>query len=225
MTARPPLHRLLAVAFVVIALDLAGKGAALVMLADGAPASAGPFFLTLLFNDALFAGTTNLNGMALPASVLGSLLLVAMALPVCGPLAEHDDAAPIALGLMVGAAVANPASLFLQPAGVTDFLGVTLGDTSIVFNLADVAVYAGIAMSGRTAMRVLAAHRAERSPARPRALRRVHMEREIPLAIWQDSRVSRAEPVPIPNTLPPLLADASDGELREADQPRVHPPA
>src|SRR5690606_24846666 len=140
--SRAPVRLLLAVAFAVVAVDLASKAFALILLADSYVEVGGPFFLSLIFNDAPFAGSTTLNGMALPLSFLGSLILVALALPACAPLSEHDSRAPVALGLMVGAAVANPASLALQPAGVTDFLGISSGGQRIIFNLADVAVSA-----------------------------------------------------------------------------------
>lgn len=226
--SRTPLQVLLTVAFGVVAIDLASKAAALLILSGSYVDLGGPFFLTLIFNDALFAGTSTLNGMALPISVFASLLLVALAIPVCAPLAEHDSRAPLALGLMVGAAVANPASLILQPAGVTDFLGVTLGDSGIVFNLADVAVYVGVALSGRTVMNVLAAHRAQRRSTARRTTRRAYLEREIPLAVWQDTHTVRPEPIPVPSSIPVMLADSresiADAEL-ELPELRVDPPA
>ncbi|HLV24862.1 MAG TPA: signal peptidase II [Gemmatimonadales bacterium] len=226
--SRAPVRLLLAVAFAVVAVDLASKAVAIILLADSYVEVGGPFFLSLLFNDALFAGSTTLNGMALPLSFLGSLILVALALPVCAPLSEHDSRAPVALGLMVGAAIANPASLALQPAGVTDFLGISFGGTSIIFNLADVAVYAGIVMCGRTVTNVLAAHRAQRRSVVRRPARSAHLEREIPLAVWQDAQVERTERIPVPIGIPVVTAHASESHA-DVTAPEahlhLHPPA
>ena len=69
--SRAPVRLLLAVAFAVVAVDLASKAVAIILLADSYVEVGGPFFLSLLFNDALFAGSTTLNGMALPLSFLG----------------------------------------------------------------------------------------------------------------------------------------------------------
>lgn len=221
-----PVRRLLVAALLVAALDLATKAVAIGELAGREIALGGPFFLGLIFNDALFGGMSTLNGWATPLSMLASACLLGLAFPVCRPLARFDATAPVALGLMVGAAVANPASLLLQPAGVTDFLGIELGGTTVLFNLADVAAYAGVALLGRTFLRVLAVHRAERSTARPRAVRRPRLEREVPLAVWRDGRREAPAPTPVPRTEIALVAsDALASRQADRSGLRAAPPA
>lgn len=210
MGRRDPLWTLMVVAFLVIATDLTTKAIAIAGLTGGSVELSGPFFLTLFYNDALLAGTVDLNDWALRLSAMGSSLLVILAFPVCRALAEVDDASPIALGLIVGAAVANPASLVLEPSGVTDFLGVRMaGGVSMVFNLADVACYAGLAMTARTFMLLLARYRSEQQPV-PRPALRMSLEREVPLSVARDGAPEPEAPLPVPvrPDLLPLVAES-----------------
>lgn len=227
--SREPLWTLMVVALLVIAVDLTTKAIAITGLAGGNVQLSGPFFLTLLFNDALLAGTVDFSGWALRLSVAASSLLVILAFPVCRSLAEVDGASPIALGLIVGAAVANPASLVLEPAGVTDFLGIRMASgASVVFNLADVACYVGLAMTGRTFMLLLGQYRRELNMPQPVA--RLTLEREVPLGVWRDGSPELPATLPVPSRpdLIPLIAEADATADREAageDLPRLHPPA
>jgi lipoprotein signal peptidase len=97
------------------------------------------------------------------ALTLASILFV---IPVSRDLARVDRAAPRALGLIVGGALGNLASLILSPRGVVDFIAVRLGPrTDLVLNVADVAAYVGLAMVLRTGFLIVNAMRRD---ARPR---------------------------------------------------------
>lgn len=77
--------------------------------------------------------------------------------PMTRELARIDDAAPRALGLIVGGALGNFASLVLPPPGVLDFISISTGPGSeIVLNVADVAAYVGLAMVTRTGFLIVA---------------------------------------------------------------------
>ncbi len=195
--ARDPLVRLLVVALAVVAVDLATKMVAITTLSAGGFTLAGPFFLDLLYNDRMFGGLTTLGGLVLQSSIASSVTLLALALPIVRPLSRHDSGAPMILGLMSGAAVANPLSLLLQPAGVTDFLGVQLGDTAVLFNVADIAAYLGVAFTGRMLLRLWSAHRAEAAPAVPARTRAQSTEREVRVPLWHD------RPMPVVPTRTP----------------------
>lgn len=80
-----------------------------------------------------------------------TLAAIALMLPVARDLARIDDAAPRALGLIVGGALGNFASLVLGPPGVVDFISVAVNPHSdFVLNVADIAAYVGLAMMVRT---------------------------------------------------------------------------
>lgn len=222
---RDPLRTQMVVAMIVVAVDITTKAVAIGALSGGRVELAGPFFLTLLYNDALLAGSVDLNDWALRLSVVASSLLVLLAFPVCRSLAEVDDVSPLALGLIVGAAVANPASLVLEPAGVTDFIGASLGSgVSVVFNLADVACYVGLAMTGRTFLLLLAQYNREQRVPQPSA--GISIEREVPIGVWRDDTPEPRVPlsVPVRAELIPLIAESADHHDDPASYQPLPPP-
>ena len=98
------------------------------------------------------------------ALTLAAILLM---VPVARDLARIDDAAPRALGLIVGGAVGNLASLLISPPGVVDFISVSMGAHSeLVLNVADLAAYIGLAMLPRTGFLIVAEMRRSARPSR-----------------------------------------------------------
>jgi lipoprotein signal peptidase len=95
-------------------------------------------------------------------SAVAVLVILGLSLVACGALALHDRAAPVMLGLIAGAGVANATDALTPPAGVVDWIAVGAGG-GIVVNLADMAVLAGVCLCGRTVCRLLAEVRRERS--------------------------------------------------------------
>lgn len=86
-----------------------------------------------------------------------TLAAVVFVIPVTRDLAQVDRHAPLALGLIVGGALGNLASLVVPPSGVSDFIAVRLSqEHSVVLNLADVAAYSGLALILRTGFRIAA---------------------------------------------------------------------
>jgi lipoprotein signal peptidase len=68
----------------------------------------------------------------------------------------------IALGIVTGGAIGNLASMVAGPAGVADFLALHLTDRSIVFNVADIALWSGAMLLIPVVILLLRAIRAER---------------------------------------------------------------
>jgi lipoprotein signal peptidase len=169
----------------VAAADLLAKLVATGALAGRAIPVIGPVDLTLVYNRgsafgvSLGANTWQLN----VVTTFAALVLVTLTVRA---LTLHDPRAPIALGLIGGAALGNLTSLLVPPAGVADFISVAVGaDTRIVMNLADIAAYAGLALIVRTALRVHGAIAATR--VRPSATR--HHEVEVPIFVAAEPAV------------------------------------
>ena len=94
-------------------------------------------------------------------NVVVTLATIILIMRVCRDLAAIDPWAPRILGLIAGAALGNLISLTISPAGVPDFMAVTLaGGREIVMNFADIAAYLGIAMMGKLVLSILRAMRA-----------------------------------------------------------------
>lgn len=91
-----------------------------------------------------------------------TLAAVIFIIPVTRDLTHIDRRAPAALGLIVGGALGNLASLLVPPRGVMDFISLNWSPGhSLVLNVADVAAYAGLAMILRTGLMIATALRQE----------------------------------------------------------------
>jgi lipoprotein signal peptidase len=198
------------VALLLTVADLVTKQIAVARLGSGLDLDLGPALrLTLLYNDALAWGLSG-GGWAFALTAAGTVLLLAAIALVLRPLAAVDTSAPRMLGLVVGAAVGNLASLLVWPAGAPDFVAVDGGaGTEWVFNVADFGLFVGLALCCRTTWRIALAARAELA-ARPgttavaslevgthapvsgeRRLPRRPVEREIPLVVARDRATER----------------------------------
>jgi lipoprotein signal peptidase len=139
-------------------LDLATKAFAVAGLGEQAIALGGPFSLHLVYNTAsaggvwLGAHTRELNMMA-TGVVIG---LLVMLVP---HLARLDRHAPTAIALMAGGGAGNLASLVSTQHGVPDFLSVRYDGGAVIMNVADLFMFAGLLMMGRTILLVLLAIR------------------------------------------------------------------
>jgi lipoprotein signal peptidase len=154
---------LLRVALLVAVGDLLTKQAAVMALAGDDTVYADWLRLTLVHNDAAAFGVS-LGAYTFQVNVLVKLGAIFLMLAACRDLARIDRDAPVALGLIVGGALGNLASLLLQPSGVVDFIALDIGrGHELVLNGADIAAYAGLALLGRTVWRVIVL---TRSPAR-----------------------------------------------------------
>ena len=123
-----------------------------------------------------------------------TLSAIALMVSVSRDLARIDTMAPRALGLIVGGALGNLASLILSPHGVVDFIAVSFNPrSSLVLNVADVAAYAGLALMLRTGFLIIhrirtdvpvALHASVHEP--PRVLRFALGDREVELPVHRD---------------------------------------
>ena len=93
-------------------------------------------------------------------NVVVTLATIVLIMCVCRDLAALDPWAPRILGLVAGAALGNLISLTVNPAGVPDFLALTIGGgREIVMNFADIAAYLGLVLMGKLAWSIIRAMR------------------------------------------------------------------
>ena len=158
-----------------------------------------------------------------------TLAAIAFMIPVTRELARVDEAAPRALGLIVGGALGNLASLVFSPNGVVDFISIGLGSGSeVVLNVADVAAYIGLAMVMRTAFRIVAElRRTARVSLQPVAVRHfapVHgvafADREVPLPVTTEDSPELADIVSVPRPESVRRAEIEDFDAEVRD-PKV----
>ncbi|HEU4564029.1 MAG TPA: signal peptidase II [Gemmatimonadaceae bacterium] len=208
----PPLVRFAAAATLVAIADLATKALALALLGAGQDVPlAGPLHLTLVHNTAS-AGSVSLGAYTWHINALATLLSVVLAVLVCSRLAALDRAAPVMLGLIAGAALGNLGSMVVPPAGVPDFIAYRYEfGTDVVFNVADVAAYIGIALAARTATLIgFAILRERRAPRPALPARAPRPETVVPIAL-------AIEPSRLPSPTAPRRSPAPHPEPRRAE--------
>jgi len=183
------------IALLVAVGDLATKAAAKAWLSGDATSFASWLHFAVVHNDqGAFGWSAGAYTWQLNLAL--TLAAVVFMIPVTRDLARVDPSAPRALGLIVGGAVGNLASLITSPKGVVDFIAIDFERAGVVLNVADVAAYAGLAMMLRTGALVVSALRRDarvREPARLTPVRSVFAERA---ALSQASAASRAAPPP-----------------------------
>jgi hypothetical protein len=141
-------------------------------------------------------------------------------IPVARDLARIDEAAPRALGLIVGGAVGNLASLIFGPPGVVDFIAVNFGaHWGLVLNVADIAAYVGLAMMARTAYMIVAEMRREARPKRTVQVshwtnaRRAFTDREVKQPVPVADRVIPETEIVVPRPESVRRAEILDLEV------------
>ena len=151
---RSPLDRLAAIASLVFIADFATKQWALRALGGGdLPLGAG--WHLAVINNTHLAGGVESGGFDLPLTGLLTTIVAALVLRICRQLSAIDTSAPVALGMLVGAGAANLADALLPPRGVVDFIAFTgARGVTTSFNLADVMLAVGLALSLRTVWRL-----------------------------------------------------------------------
>jgi signal peptidase II len=166
----------------VAAVDLTSKLVATRLLAGGGIRVFGPVDLALTYNrgSALGLSFGPYTWLLNVVTTAGALVLVAVAVRA---LSAIDRRAPVALGLIGGAALGNLTSLLVPPAGVADFISVQVGSVNrVVMNAADIAAYAGLAMLLRSVLLVYRAMEARRTAAAT-----LVREIEVPIPLFADS--------------------------------------
>ncbi|MBC7790207.1 MAG: signal peptidase II [Anaerolineae bacterium] len=136
------------------AADLITKQIALASLQDHGVRVVDGIRLTLAHNNASAFGVS-LGPLTWHINVVLTLLALVLAGVVCRHLASIDRRAPLMLGLIAGAAIGNLSSMIFTPLGVVDFISVGFGTgVRLIFNIADVAAYLGVAMSIGTVLKI-----------------------------------------------------------------------
>ncbi|MBK6487945.1 MAG: signal peptidase II [Gemmatimonadetes bacterium] len=167
------------IALLVTAGDLATKAAAKELLSSEATWFAPWLHFAVIHNDQGAFGWT-VGAYTWQLNLALTLAAIAFMIPVTRDLSRVDPRAPTALGLIVGGALGNLASLVTSPYGVVDFIQIDLERHGVALNVADIAAYAGLAMILRTGGLLVAALRREvrlREPRRTTAVRSVFAEK------------------------------------------------
>jgi lipoprotein signal peptidase len=169
------------IALLVTAGDLATKAAATALLTDEATWFASWLHFAVVHNNqGAFGWSVGVYTWQLNLAL--TLSAIVFMIPVTRDLARIDPHAPRALGLIVGGALGNLASLVTSSRGVVDFIQISFETSGIALNVADVAAYAGLGMILRTGALLVVALRDEarlREPARTTPVRSVFAEREV----------------------------------------------
>jgi lipoprotein signal peptidase len=168
------------VALAVLLFDLATKELAVVLLAADAfpalPAALGfSFFLT---SNEGAAGGVWLGEHTRFINILSMTLVVLLIALVARQVIATHRFASVAFGLIIGAAFGNTLSLLMSP-GVTDFIALNAGSWSIAFNVADVALVAGVVILTPIAYSLAARVR----PAVRSSIRTVDISRAVDIAV------------------------------------------
>lgn len=152
-----------------------------------------------------------------------TLVAIVLMVPVARDLARIDDAAPRALGLIMGGALGNLASLVLSPPGVVDFISISVGAHSeLVLNVADLAAYVGLAMMLRTAFLIVAEIRVAAQPRQVvqvqhwiTATRRGFSDREVRRPVLLADRVAPESDLIVPRPESVRRAELLDQPLSD----------
>jgi len=156
-----------------------------------------------------------------------TLAAIVLMIPVTRDLARIDHGAPRALGLIVGGAAGNFASLLLSPPGVVDFISIGVGPNSdLVLNVADVAAYIGLALMLRTGFLLVEEIRRTARPRRTVQLqhwtsvtRRAFADREMAIPVVLADRPLPENEVNIPR--PESVRRAELVDLEVTADPKV----
>lgn len=205
MTDHRPLKVLARIALLVAAGDWLTKAVAARMVGSEPVVFSERLRFAVVHNDAAAFGWSA-GAYTWPLNLALTLAAIALMIPVARDLSRIDAAAPRALGLIVGGALGNFASLVMHPPGVVDFISIGIGAHSeLVFNVADVAAYIGLAMIARTGFLLVAEIRKSTRPARRAevhywaTVRRHRMgDREVPRSVPIADRPVREEPLEVP---------------------------
>ena len=161
-----PIAALAAVAYAVILGDLLTKLFAVGLVDDRTYSVLGAVRLGLVFNDEAGAFGLPARAFGIELSTLVVFGLILLMLRVCRELAAVDRRAPLMLGLLAGAGAANHMDMLASPRGVADFIALQgVGLDHIVFNVADMALLAGLILCARTAVILVVRILEERAPA------------------------------------------------------------
>ena len=151
----------LAIATTAGVVDWATKTLAVRFLTENTRSISDYFALMIVFNKGA-AGGVSWGPHTLLINVCVTAMAVLMISLVVSPLAKVDRRAMLALGLVAGGATGNLVSMISGPEGVADFLAFRFGDTAVVANVADLALWSGAFLLIPVVRSLLGAIRTER---------------------------------------------------------------
>lgn len=156
--------RFIGITALVTAVDLLAKEVAVRSLGStGVVPFSDRFSLFVVFNTGS-AGGVQVGPYTWQLNVLVTLLAVGLIASVVQAMAAVDRRSTRALAFVAGGAVGNLLSMLFGPEGVADFLAIRLsGETTIVANVADFALWTGAVMLVPVALLLLRMARAERA--------------------------------------------------------------
>lgn len=132
-------------AALVALIDVATKQVAAQTLGRGMVDLTDRLSLFLVYNTG-GAGGYSYGPATTPVNVAVTVIAIIVILIIVPELGRLHRLAVPALAFVSGGAAGNLSSMLTGPAGVADFLAVHLGEHTIVFNLADVALWLGALM-------------------------------------------------------------------------------
>jgi lipoprotein signal peptidase len=154
-----PLDRLAAIASVVFVVDFSTKQWALRHFSPTAASVADGWHLAVFNNTHLGWGLGSSES-ALPLTLVLTVAIAALVFQIYRPLVAVDPGATSMLGLLLGSGAANLADALIPPHGVVDFIAYTSSNGATTsFNVADVALAIGLALSIRSMWRIVLAMR------------------------------------------------------------------
>lgn len=153
--AEPMLARRFFTATLLVALvDLIAKALAVAVLPVGQLLGRGPIAFMLAYNTGT-AGGMSLGDHTRAINLASTGLVIGLLVMLVPTLARIDRRSTARLALVVGGGLGNLASLATSSKGVVDFLAFRVGDHAIIVNAADLAMWLGLALLGRTGLVLL----------------------------------------------------------------------
>jgi lipoprotein signal peptidase len=190
---RRPFLSALLIASVVALADLTVKLAALLLLGERRIDLTSWLGLGVHFNEHMAWGLTAGDYPAL-VTAAATLVILGIGWLVARDLARVDRLAPLALGLLAGAGIANAFDGLVPPRGAVDFIIIAHSGVQTVLNGADFAVMAGVALCCRTV--VLLGIAIDRQRTRPVAPAGTVIERQVPVPLHAETAIKPSRKAP-----------------------------
>ena len=147
-------RRFFTAALLVAVVDLLAKALAAMVLPVGELFGHGPIALMLAYNVGT-AGGMSLGVHTRAINLVSTGLVIGLLVMLVPTLARIDRRSTARLALVVGGGIGNLASLATSSKGVVDFLVLRAGERAIVVNVADLAMWIGLALLARTGLTLL----------------------------------------------------------------------
>ncbi len=147
-------RRFFTAALLVAVVDLLAKALAAAVLPLGELIGRGPIALMLAYNTGM-AGGMPLGDHTRAINLASTGVVVGLLVMLVPTLARIDRRSTARLALVVGGGLGNLASLATSSKGVVDFLVLRAGSYAIVVNVADLAMWVGLALLARTGLELV----------------------------------------------------------------------